>query len=120
MLTVGMYKTRDSDDVKIVAIEDGVAIGYIVKRGVNRGLTTWRADNGRFFFDCDDDHVNDLIDTRPRIKREAWLTIYEEDCDGVIVGGGYATKEAALENRQEGCIAIARVGIDCVEGENLD
>ena len=120
MLTVGNYKTRDGRDVKIVAVEDGIAIGYIVEEGVNLGLATWRADNGRFFLDGDEDDINDIIDTKPRIKQEAWLTVYKEEDDGVVVGGGYATKEAALENMQEGCIAIARVIIDCTEGENLD
>jgi hypothetical protein len=42
-----MYKTRDGDDVKIVAIEDGFAIGYRVKYGPD-GVTTWNANNGRF------------------------------------------------------------------------
>jgi len=45
MLTVGMYKTRDGRDVKIVAVEDRIAIGYSVKEGIN-SLTTWNANNG--------------------------------------------------------------------------
>lgn len=121
MLAVGNYKTRDGRDVKIVAVEDGIAIGYRVRLGVNVGLTTWRADNGRFFIDCDAaDHSNDIIDTKPRIKGEVWLTVYRRLDDDVVAGGGYATKKAALENRGECCIAIARVEIDCAEGENLD
>ena len=120
MLTVGNYKTKDGRDVKIVAIECGIAIGYIVKQGVNGGLSTWRADNGRFYLDCDDDHLYDIIDTKPRIKWEAWLTIYNQGVYGVVVGGGYSTKNAAQENREAECIAIAHVVIDCVEGENLD
>lgn len=120
MLTVGTYKTRGGDDVKIVAIEDGIAIGYVVNWGIEDGLSTWRADSGRFFLENDEDHSNDLIDTKPRIKGEVWLTVYRRLDDDVAAGGGYATKKAALENRGECCIAIARVEIDCVEGENLD
>ena len=120
MLTVGNYETRDGRDVTIVAIEDGIAIGYIVKRGVNRGLSTWNANDGRFLHDCDDDHSNDLIDTKPRIKREAWLSVYKQEFFGVVAGLGYSSKEQAMEEMKEGCIAIARVEIDCTEGENLD
>ena len=120
MLAVGTYKTRDGKDVKIVAIEGGIAIGYIVELGFNRGLSTWRADNGRFYFDLDEDHSNDLIDTKPRIKREAWLAVYKQEFFGVVAGLGYSTKEQAMEEMKEGCIAIARVVIDCTEGENLD
>jgi hypothetical protein len=118
MLTVGMYKTRDGRDVKIVAVEDRIAIGYSVKEGIN-SLTTWNANNGRYFIDGDYHHKNDLIDTKPRIKMEAWATIYEESHAVVFAGGVYSTKEQALENMQEACIAIARVPIDCVRGENL-
>ena len=92
MLTVGKYKTRDGRDVKIVAIEDGVAIGYFVGVGVADGLSTWTAKNGRFWDDWNVEDCSDIIDTRPRIKIEALLTIYEEYCDGVIVGVGYSTK----------------------------
>lgn len=118
MLAVGNYKTRGGVDSVIVAVVDGFAIGYRVSEGP-KGATTWDASSGRYFSDGSEDSW-DIIDTKPRIKREAWLTVYKEEDDGVVVGGGYATKEAALENMQEGCIAIARVKIDCVEGENLD
>lgn len=118
MLTVGTYKTRGGEDVKIVAIENGIAIGYIVDRGVNRGLSTWRADNGRFYFDCDEDHSNDIIDTKPRIKFERWATIYRDERVGLFIGGLHETLDKA--KRVESCIAIARVVIDCMEGENLD
>ena len=119
MLAVGAYKTRDGHDVKILAIEDGIAIGYIVKRGVNGGLSTWRADNGRFFLENDEEHGFDLIDTKPRIRFERWATIGYEKSIGHFVIGLHATlgkaKAASLD-----CLAIAPVPIDCVEGENLD
>jgi hypothetical protein len=121
MLTVGTYKTRDGDDVKIVAVEDEIAIGYIVKRGANRGLSTWRADNGRFFLETDEEHGFDLIDTKPRIKFERWATIYRQDGLGLVIGGMHNTIATAKLSAVVGdCIAIARVKIDCTEGENLD
>lgn len=118
MLTVGTCKTRDGDDVKIVAIDDGVAIGYLVQEGIE-GVTTWRADNGRYF-DCDKDHQFDIIDTKPRIKFERWATIYRQDGLGLVIGGMHNTIATARLSAVVGaCIAIARVEIDCVEGENL-
>ena len=126
MLTVGTYKTRDGRDVKILAIEDGIAIGYIVEEGVNSGLTTWRADRGSYYLDLDYDHSKDLIDTKPRIKFERWATIYRDERAGQLIGGLHETlnkaKLAKANSVQVGeiALAIARVVIDCVEGENLD
>lgn len=121
MLAVGMYKTRDGRDVKILAIEDGVAIGYIVEEGVNCGLATWRADNGRFYLDGDEDEIHDIIDAKPRIKFERWATVYRQDGLGLVIGGMHNTIATAKLSAVVGdCIAIARVKIDCVEGENLD
>jgi len=117
MLTVGNYKMRDGRDVKIVAVVDGFAVGYRADDGPI-GSTTWDASNGRYFNDGSEDSW-DIIDDKPRIKREAWLTIYDERDDGIVAGGGYATKEQAMANRSEACIAIARVPIDFVRGENL-
>ena len=119
MLTVGNYRTRDERDVKIVAIEGNIAIGYIVQEGID-GVTTWSADTGRFWIDSNDEDCNDIIDPKPRIKGEVWLTVYRDGPDGVAVGRGYATKKDAQENMSEHCIAIARVEIDCVERENLE
>lgn len=65
MLAVATYKTRDRRDVKIVAIEDGIAIGYIVAEGV-AAVRTWQANNGRYLLDCEDNHSNDLIYAKPQ------------------------------------------------------
>lgn len=119
MLAVGTYKTKDGRDVKIVAIEDGIAIGYIVKIGAS-DATTWRADSGRFYLDDDEDHRNDIIDTRPRIKFERWATVYRRDGVGLVIGGLHDTLAAAKAVKADDCLAIAPVPIDCVEGENLD
>ena len=117
MLTVGNYKTRDERDVKIVAIEGNIAIGYIVQEGID-SVTTWSADTGRFWIDSNDEDCNDIIDTKPRIKFERWATIGRCDAIGCFVIGLHPT----LENARSGaeCVAIAHVVIDCVEGENLD
>lgn len=119
MLTVGTYKTRGGVDAVIVAVVDGFAIGYRVSEGPS-GATTWNANSGSYCWGDGSEDSWDIIDARPRIKMEAWLTIYKEEFDGIVAGGGYSTKNAAQENRGAECIAIARIEIDCVEGENLD
>ena len=123
MLAVGMYKTRDGKDVKIVAIDDGIAIGYLVEEGTD-GLTTWDANSGRFWIDTED--RNDIIDTKPRIKMEIWATVYRDQQIGQFIGGWHETLNKAKLAKDnsvafgEIALAIARVEIDCTEGENLD
>ena len=118
MLTVGTYKTRDGRDVKILAIDDGIAIGYIVAEGID-GVTTWDANNGHYWINDATEDCNDIIDTKPRIKFERWATIGYEKSIGYFIIGLHATLGKAKAGSLD-CIAIARVEIDCVEGENLD
>ena len=119
-IEVGEYKTRGGDDVRVIAVVDGIVIGYFAEYGPT-SVNYWKAENGRYFTKHDAESRGDLVGKKPnRIKREAWLTIYNEEVDGVVAGGGYATKDRAQEKRAEDCIAIVRVEIDCEEGENLD
>lgn len=119
MLTVGNYKTRGGVGAVIVAVVDEVAIGYRVSEGP-RGSTTWDASSGRYFNDGSEDSW-DIIDTKPRIKIERWATVYRQDGLGLVIGGMHNTIATARLSAVVGaCIAIARVEIDCTEGENLD
>ena len=114
-IEAGEYKTRDGDDVTIIAVIDGFAIGYFVEQGA-QSVSSWRSSDGGYAGPGE----FDLVRKKPkRIKREAWLTVFGGD-SGNVAGGGYATKAIAQENKREVCIAIVRVEIDCEEGENLD
>ena len=117
MLTVGTYKTRGGVDAVIVAVVDGFAIGYRVSEGPS-GATTWNANSGSYCWGDGSEDSWDIIDARPRIKFERWATIGRCDAIGCFVIGLHST----LENARSGaeCVAIARIEIDCVEGENLD
>ena len=57
----------------------------------------------------------DLIEIKPRIRREVWVNVYEDE-----VGGKYATKELADTNALSGRIACVKITIDCEHGEGLE
>jgi len=120
MFGVGKYKARYGQDVEIVAVVGDVAIGYIHNNP--KAANTWEAKTGRFFIDSKNESAYDLIDPNAKrpIKQELWLTLYKSDCSGAYAGGGYATLQQAKEYKNSMCIAIAKVTIDCMEGDNLD
>lgn len=124
MFGVGNYKTKDGQDVEIVAVVKGVAIGYFpAEESDVVEVNTWSAHTGRYLFESSKESVYDLIDPNAKkpIKQELWVTVYNRHSgDGVYVGGGYVAKEEADGMRCNGCIAIAKVTIDCMEGDNLD
>ena len=120
MLSVGRYKTRSGEDVEIVAVVDDVAIGYFNDNP--KTANTWNSHTGRFHFESSDDSRYDLIDPNAKkpIKQDLWVTVYKSCSRGVYAGGGYASKEVANGSKCDGCIAITKVAIDCMEGDNLD
>ena len=120
MFGVGKYKTRGGEDVEIVAVVGDVAIGYMYKNP--KAANTWSTHTGRFHFESSDESRLDLINPNARkpIKQDLWLTIYKTNSRGVYVGGGYVTKEEAKGRKCNDCIAIAKVTIDCMEGDGLD
>ena len=120
MFGVGKYKTRVGEDVEIVAVVGDVAIGYFHDNP--KLANTWSTHTGRFHFESSDESRLDLINPNARkpIKQDLWLTIYKTNSRGVYVGGGYVTKEEAKGRKCNDCIAIAKVTIDCMEGDGLD
>ena len=117
-IEVGEYETKGGEDVTVIAVVDGIVIGYYTEYGPT-SVNYWKADNGRYFTKHDADSNSDLVRKKPkRIKKKVWVTVYKE-CR-FVVGGGYDSLEDAKENTTENCIAITRVEIDCEEGENLD
>ena len=118
MLGVGKYKMRGGGDAEIVAVVNGVAIGFT--NGDAANTESWNAKTGGYHFDDFGESRFDLIDPNAKkpIKVEAWVTVYLGD--GCPIGGGYSSLEEAQQNKQAGCVAIAKVEIDCTEGDNLD
>ena len=124
MFGVGSYKTRAGQDVEIVAVVKGVAIGYFTEQeSGDVEVNTWSESTGRFYIGSVDESGYDLIDPNAKkpIKQDVWLTIYKSvSGNGVFFGRAYATKQEAKEHKREDCIAITQVQIDCMEGDNLD
>jgi hypothetical protein len=123
VVTPGEYltKERPSREVVIVAVVEGRALGYFVVEGPDYPQS-WAVDGG-FFYREDRRSPVDLIDPNQpkRIKKVAWLTLRADmESDGIICFGGYATKEMAKKAAHMNCNAIARVEIDCLEGDNLE
>ena len=110
------YRTRDGREVRIYATDGG---GNYPVHGAyyydGRWVSfEWRADGSVLT----GDHWRhmDLIEVKPRIKREVWLNVY--DNDDVI--SARSSKEAADRAWSVGHrIACVCVMIDCEEGEGL-
>jgi hypothetical protein len=109
------YRTRDGREVRIYATETGPNNFYVhgaIKKDNGWDVCSW-GNNGRRL-QCDE-HMHDLIEVKPRIKRTVWLNVYRDRVkDGVHERKGEADYHAD-KNR----LACVRVEIDCEEGEGL-
>lgn len=109
------YRTRDGREVRIYATDH---IGVYPAMGAIKTEKGWI--HNYWHLDGKDgvDETNDLIEIRPRIKREYWMNIYEDRMHDYNV---YGSKETA-DRLQAGYvkrIACVKVVIDCEEGEGL-
>lgn len=119
VITKGDYKTKDGRDVRIVEVVDDVAIGYMNHNP--HTVSTWQSSTGRLFFNGKTSGA-DLVDPNAKkpIKMERWLTIYRDDSLGFSVGGQHHTMDKAKRAKGGDCVAITKVTIDCMEGDNLE
>lgn len=119
-IEVGEYKTKCGEDVTVIAVVDGIAIGYYTEYGPT-SVNYWKADNGSYFAKHDAESSSDLVRKKPkRIKLEKWATL----CRGGNNGGCYIDLHNSLSDAKlvdsAGKVAITKIVIDCEEGENLD
>ena len=107
------YRTRDGREVRIYAT-DGKGPASVVHGAVNSGDGwlgySWYAD-GMYRHGQDG---ADLIEVKPRIKRDVWLNVYP-DTEGVFWHSKEEADRQALDKR----IACVKITIDCEEGEGL-
>ena len=109
------YRTRDGREVRIYAT-DGIPPASV--HGAVKTMDGWLnirwTNKGSISFHTEDNA--DLIEVKPRIKREYWVNVYPEHCDAVA----WANK-ASADHRQATLdrIACVKVVIDCEEGEGL-
>lgn len=108
------YRTRDGREVRIYATDGG---GEYPVHGAYLCRGEWRCeawDERGFWTDPDHEDNVDLIEVKPRIKREVWVNVYP----GGIVNTRY-TRADADDDATSGRIACVKLTIDCEEGEGL-
>jgi len=112
-MTISMdkqYRTRDGREVRIYAV-DGMNHNKVhgaIKLENGWEITTWRDDGVAW------DTKYDLIEVKPRIKREYWHNVYPNARDVNM-----KTKEEADWWAAYDRIACVKITIDCEEGEGL-
>ena len=111
------YRTRDGREVRLLMTDGGGSggspvIGAIKDRDGSWFPCCWAA-NG--WYHPLGGGSYDLIEVRPRIKREYWMNVYPSEMGNVT----YLTKEVADKAADSDRIACVRVEIDVEEGEGL-
>jgi hypothetical protein len=111
------YKTRDGRPFRYYASDGGGEYpihGAVEETPGHWLLRAWTLYGRRDYYGRIDS-PSDLIEVKPRIKREYWLNINPE-VDDVF---GYTTKEQADEGSCGDRIACVSVVVDCEHGEGL-
>lgn len=106
------YRTRDGKEARVYATDHGTdvpIVGAIKIRGEWR-VCRW-FDTG-LVSRLGENNV-DLIEVKPRIKREVWVNVYRDGC-----GTPWNTR-AEADKHPGNRIACIPITIDCEEGEGL-
>jgi hypothetical protein len=105
------YKTMDGRKVRIYAVDGG---GHKPIHGAIREGDEWVAASW-LQGGVGAQHINSLVEVKPRIKREVWVNVYKT----ATTYGIYKEKGTADLNASNKRIACVKVIIDCEEGEGL-
>jgi hypothetical protein len=110
-----VYRTRDGREVRIYAVDgDGECpIHGAVKNPTGWHPMIWYSD-GRFTNTKVSEFGPDLIEVRPRIKREVWVNVYRDP------RGGYHESKYEADRYGGNRIACVKLVVDCEEGAGLD
>ena len=110
------YRTRDGREVRIYATDgiDVYSVHGAAKTPEGWWATCWTKDGKVSCSSFDASSDSDLIEVKPRIKREYWVNVYENR-----VSSMYPTKQDANCVADKNRIACVKVVIDCEEGEGL-
>ncbi len=107
------YRTRDGREVRIYAVDGGDE--FCVHGAIYRpSLNAWEPRQWPASGHLGGMSASDLIEVRPRIKREVWVNVYP-----ILTSGGYLEKAVADHNAARDRIACVKLTIDCEEGEGL-
>ena len=112
------YRTRDGREVRIYAVDGG---GEYSVHGAVRNPDGWkglqfRSDGSVYDYET----PSDLIEVKPRIKREVWVNVFRHDghmADEFLEM--HDSKAKADMNIGDARIACVKLTIDCEEGEGL-
>ena len=108
------YKTRDGREVRIYATDgcNGFRVhGAVYCKAAGWEHRAWFADDGRHH-SCTESPL-DLIEVKPRIKREVWVNVYPNGVEA------YSTRHSADFNTEPPRIACVCLTIDVEEGTGL-
>jgi len=114
-----VYKTRDGREVRIYATDGG---GEYPVHGAYLCRGEWRVeawDEKGFWTDPDHEDNVDLIEVKPRIKREVWVNVYPDVRFGQIFKTKAEADECHYCKKVDPRIACVKLTIDCEEGEGL-
>lgn len=107
------YRTRDGREVRIYAV-DGLGArevhGAIYTPNDGWELRAWFSDGMMYTYPNGDD----LVEVRPRIKREFWVNVYPHR-----IGSPNSSEGYAKAHRGADAIACVRVEIDVEEWHGL-
>lgn len=112
------YRTRDGREVRIYATDGGQdknGVHGAIKWGWGWGPIAWYPHGG---YNSGLGDPRDLIEVKPRIKKEWWLNVHRR-ATGELTWWFQNSKEEADSAVGEGRIACVKVVIDCEEGEGL-
>ena len=112
-----VYKTRDGREVRIYATDGGEnknGVHGAIKWDWGWGHAVWYSHGGYLSGTGD---PRDLIEVKPRIKREVWVNVYRgREADWVTM---HDEQDEADAERRGQRIACVKLTIDCEEGEGL-
>ena len=111
------YKTRDGREVRIYATDGANPYpvhGAYLDDGEWKG-SAWTL-GGSYNVIGAETCIHNLIEVKPRIKREVWVNVYDVVDRACRM---YSSKEKADYNADYNRIACVKVVIDCEEGEGL-
>ena len=110
------YRTRDGREVRIYAT-DGLGshpVHGAVKNPDGWRQATWMRDG----YWASVDMGSDLIEVKPRIKREVWVNVYRQD-DGYEFATYHDNATDAKSDSGDAIIARAHLILDVEEGDGL-
>ena len=109
------YRTRDGREVRIYATDGGGdhSVHAAIKNPDGWKGVQFQAD-GTW---CEVETPLDLIEVKPRIKREVWVNVYPEESG--MNTHAHDCKKAANDCAGPDRIACVKLTIDCEEGTGL-